>query len=153
MFGQDRVNFHQNPGRGTARWADPTPTWPNRAWYSIPCAVTLGSGGGAAWWELTRGSAAHGASPVRENGSVGRVVHIVFSPYLYRYCSCSLLFAVLLNCPYPDPPVSASFFPFSSTRRQGEGRPRGAFVAGGSRNQNTGYSENIFFVLLITDKD
>jgi len=42
-FGQDRVNFHQNPGRGTARWADPT--WPNRAGYSIPCAIMLGSGG------------------------------------------------------------------------------------------------------------
>jgi len=46
------------------------------------------------------------------------------------------LFAVLLNCPYPDPPVSAFFFPFSA-RWRGEGRPRGAFVAGGSRNQNT----------------
>jgi len=45
-FGQDRVDFHQNPGRGTAGWADPTPTWPNRARYSIPCAVMLGSGGG-----------------------------------------------------------------------------------------------------------
>jgi len=45
-FGQDRINFHQNPGRGTAGWADPTPTWPNRAGYSIPCAVMLGSGGG-----------------------------------------------------------------------------------------------------------
>jgi len=38
------------------------------------------------------------------------------------------LFAVLLNCPYPDPPVSASFFSFSSACRRGEGRPRGAFV-------------------------
>jgi len=45
-FGQDRVNFHQNPGRGTAGWADPTPTWPNRAGYSIPRAVMLGSGEG-----------------------------------------------------------------------------------------------------------
>jgi len=45
-FSQDRVNFHQNPGRGTAGWADPTPTWSNRAGYSIPCAVMLGSGGG-----------------------------------------------------------------------------------------------------------
>jgi len=36
VFGQDRVNFHWNPGRGTARRADPT--WPNRAGYSIPCA-------------------------------------------------------------------------------------------------------------------
>ena len=40
------------------------------------------------------------------------------------------LFAVLLNCPYPDPPVSACSFPFSSAPRRGEGRPRGAFVAG-----------------------
>jgi len=38
------------------------------------------------------------------------------------------LFAVLLNCPYPDPSVSTCFFPFSSTLRQGEGRPRGAFL-------------------------
>jgi len=47
------------------------------------------------------------------------------------------LFAVLLNCPYPYPPVSASFFSFSSARRRGEGRPRGSFVADGIRNQNT----------------
>jgi len=40
------------------------------------------------------------------------------------------LFAVLFNCPYPDPTVSACFLPFSSAPRQGEGRPRGAFVAG-----------------------
>jgi len=39
------------------------------------------------------------------------------------------LFAVLLNCPYPDPPVSACFFPFSSAPQWGEGQPRGAFVA------------------------
>ena len=43
-FGQDRVNFHKEPGRDTAGRADPT--WPNRAWYSIPCAILLGSGGG-----------------------------------------------------------------------------------------------------------
>jgi len=42
-FGQDRVNFHRTPGRGTAGRADPT--WPNRAGYSVPCAVMLGSGG------------------------------------------------------------------------------------------------------------
>jgi len=42
------------------------------------------------------------------------------------------LFAVLLNCPYPDPSVSACFFPFSSAPRRGEGWPRGAFVAGHS---------------------
>jgi len=54
-FGQDRVNFHWNPGRDTARRADPT--WPNRAGYSIPCAIMLGfGGGGAGRQELSRGS-------------------------------------------------------------------------------------------------
>ena len=43
------------------------------------------------------------------------------------------LFAVLLNCPYPHPSVSACFFPFSSTPQQGEGQPCGAFVAGHSQ--------------------
>jgi len=43
------------------------------------------------------------------------------------------LFAVLLNCPYPDPPVSACFFAFSSAPRRGEERVRGAFVAGRSQ--------------------
>jgi len=142
-FGQDRVNFHQNPGRGTARWADLTPTWPNRARYSILCAVTLGSGGGAARRELTRGLGARGAGPVQESSSVARVVRVMFSPYLYRYCSCPLLFAVLLNCPYPDPPVSASFFLFSSTPWWGEGRPHGAFVASGSWNQNSNWRPGV----------
>jgi len=90
-FGQDRVNFHQNPGRGTAGWADPMPTQPNRAGYSIPCAVILGSGGGwAERRELTRGSGGHSGGSVQENGSVGRAVCVVFSPYLYRCCCCSL---------------------------------------------------------------
>ena len=43
-FGQDRVNFHRNPGRDTAGRAHPT--WPDRAGYSIPCAIMLGSCGG-----------------------------------------------------------------------------------------------------------
>ena len=43
------------------------------------------------------------------------------------------LFAVLLSCPYPDPPVSASFFPFSSAPRPGEGQLRGIFLAGSSQ--------------------
>jgi len=33
-FGQDRVNFHQNPGRDTAG-GGADPSWPNRAGYSI----------------------------------------------------------------------------------------------------------------------
>jgi len=51
-FGQDRVKFHQKPERGTARQADPT--WPNRAGYSIPCAIMLGSGWGS--WAVGRQS-------------------------------------------------------------------------------------------------
>jgi len=34
-------------------------------------------------------------------------------------------FAVLLNCPYPDPPVFGCFFPFSSAPRRGEGQQSG----------------------------
>jgi len=75
--------------------------------YHVPsCWVPVG---GAARQELTRGSGVRGASPVQESGSVAHVVRVVFSPYLYRCCYCSLLFAVLLNCPYPDPPVFCLF--------------------------------------------
>jgi len=86
-FGQDRVNFHWNPGRGTAGQADPT--WPNRAGYSIPCAVMLGSGGGELGGRNSF-AARERVAAVVEGGSLGRAVCVVFSPYLYRYCSCSL---------------------------------------------------------------
>jgi len=136
-FGQDRVNFHQNPGRGTAWWADPTPTWPNRAGYSIPCVIMLGSsgGGGAA------GTHSRVGSTRRRSGLGGWLSGSCGSCCVFSL-SVSLLFlfplfAVLLNCPYPDPPVSACFFPFSSAPRWGEGRLHGAFVDGGSQNQNT----------------
>ena len=64
------------------------------------------------------------------------------------------LFAVLLNCPYPDPPVSACFLPFSSTPRRGEGRPRGAFVAGRSQTRTVWLKQcnnigNIFYCCII----
>jgi len=86
------VNFHQEPGRDTAGRADPT--WPKRAGYSIPCAVMLGSGG----WELggknslTAGELAAGelAAAVVEGGSLGCAVCVVYSPYLYHCCCCSL---------------------------------------------------------------
>jgi len=69
-----------------------------------------GSGeGGAGRGELARGSGVHRGGAVRESGSVLRVC-FVYSPFF----SVSLLllfplFAVLLNCPYPNPPVSACF--------------------------------------------
>jgi len=92
--------------------------------YHVPsCWVLVGR---AVRRELTRGSGARGAGRVLENGSVARAVRVVFSPCLYRCCSCFPLFAVLLNCPYRNPPVSASFFPFSSAPRRGEGWPAAA---------------------------
>jgi len=136
-FGQDKVNFHWTPGRGTAGGWGLTP--PGQTEPGIPYNVTvmLGSGGGG---RRSRNSivAWGGVAPVLFGRAAVWVVWFVveFSPYLYRCCSCFPLFAVLLNCPYPDPLVSACFFSFSSARRQGEGLPRGAFVAGGSRNQN-----------------
>jgi len=138
-FGQDRINFHQNPGRDIARRADPT--WPNRAGYSIPCNRHAGfRWGGAGQRELTRSSGVRGSGGRGERLSVFCSLCRIFS------LSVSLLllfplFAVLLNCPYPDPPVSACFFPFSSAPRQGEGRPRGTFVAGRSQTITTGPSE------------
>jgi len=133
-LGQDRVNFHQNPGRGTAGWADPTPTWPNRAGYSTPCAIMLGSGGG----DGAAGTHSRLGSVQRQR--FGRAALLwglfccVFS-FSVSLLFLFSLFAVLLNCPYPDPPVSACFFPFSSAPRRGEGGPRGAFVTGGSRTR------------------
>jgi len=125
-FGQDRVNFHWNPGRGTS--GQPDPTWPNRASYSIPCAVMLGSsGGGEGWRELTRGSGEHSGGGPGERLFGFCDLCCVFSLFV-SLLFLFPLFAVLLNCPYPDPPVSACFFPFSSAPRRGERRPRGAFV-------------------------
>ena len=91
-FGQDRVNFHQTPGRGTAGRADPT--WPNRARYSIPCAVTLGSRGWGWRRELTRSSGVHGAGPVWDSGCLGRAicccVFSLFVSLLFLFSLCLL---------------------------------------------------------------
>ena len=63
-----------------------TPTWPNRAGYSIPCASFWVQVGGAGRWELTRGPEVHSGG----SGSLGCAVCVVFSPYQYCCCSCSL---------------------------------------------------------------
>jgi len=97
------VNFHQNPGRDTAGRADPT--WPNRAGYSIPCAVMLGSGWGEMDGRKSVAAQEHAAAVGGESCSLrSAVLCCVFS------LSVSLLFlfplfAVLLNCPYPNPPL------------------------------------------------
>jgi len=127
-FGQDRVNFHRTPARGTAGGMGADPTRPNRARCSIPCDVTRGSDGGAVRQSLSHGfprgercgSHCHtgcrggsgaavtvtrgadggsgaavtrswlgSAGPGPESRSVMRVC-VLFSPYLYRCCCCSL---------------------------------------------------------------
>ena len=81
-FGQDRVNFHQEPAGDTARRADPT--WPNRAGYSIPCALCWVRVGGRVVVAQERSVAADS-----EGGSVPSAVRVVYSPYWYRCCSRS----------------------------------------------------------------
>ena len=126
-FGQDRVNFHWTPGRGTAGGWGLTP--PGQTEPGVPYHVT-------SRWVPGWGGA-------RRRSCLGERLSGPYSSLLCFLLICTVavpvfpLFAVLLNCPYPDPPVSASFFSFSSAPWWGEGRPRGAFVAGGSQNQNT----------------
>jgi len=132
-FSQDRVNFHQNPGRGTAEWADPTPTWPNRAGYSIPCAVMLGSGGGG-WRGRNSLAAREGTAAVRSESVVLFCGFVLYIPlFSVSYLLLFPLFAVLLNCLYPDPPVFCLFLSILLRTSAGEGQPRGAFVAGRSQ--------------------
>jgi len=118
-FGQDGVNFHWNPGRDTAGRADPT--WPNRARYSIPCAVTLGSG----WGEQRGGnSLAPGERGRRSgpgewlSGSCGLccaflLIRIVVVPVPFVCCSVKLP----LSTPTSFLPVS-----FHSPPHPGRGR-------------------------------
>jgi len=138
-FGEDRVNFYQNPGRGTAGRADPT--WPNRAGYSIPCAVMLGSagrelGGGNSLATREGTAAVRSKKAVLFCGLCSAGLFCVF-PFSVSLLFLFPLFAVLLNCPYPDPSVSACLFPFSSAPRQGEGWPCGTLVASCSRTRTS----------------
>jgi len=109
-FVQDRVNSHRTPGRGTARWWGLTP--PGQTEPGIPYHVPsrwVPVGGGRHGGDSL--AASGGAAPVLFGRAAVWVVWfvVVFSPYLYRCCCCFPLFAVLLNCPYPDPPVFCLF--------------------------------------------
>jgi len=137
-FGQDRVNFHQNPGRDTAGGWGLTP--PGQTEPGIPYHVP------SRWVPVEGGGRRGGNSLAAREGAAlvlfgraglwGRAVRCCVFPLSVSLLLLFPLFAVVLNCSYPDPPVSASFFPFSSAPRWGEGRARDAFVAGGNRNQN-----------------
>jgi len=127
-FGQDRVYFHRNAGGDTAGGLTPPGQTEQGVPYHVPsCWVPVrGSGNSLQAQE-------HAAAVVGERDSLGSTVLFCVFPLCISLLFLFPLFAVLLNCPYPDPPVFACFFPFSSAPRQGEGRPRGAFVAGRSQ--------------------
>jgi len=77
----------------------------------VPVWGELGGGNSLAAREL---AAAAGG----ESGSLrSAVLFCVFSLSVSLLLLLFPLFAVLLNCPHPDPPVSACFFPFSSPPR------------------------------------
>jgi len=81
-----------NPGRDTAGQADPT--WPNRAGYSIPCAVMLGSsgGGGAVGTLLQLGRAQRRFSQRERFCSAGSVLRGLFCGFVL----CNPLFCIVV---------------------------------------------------------
>jgi len=114
----------------------------------------LGSGGG----ELGCGNslaAREGTAAVQSKRAVlfcglcSAVLFYVF-PFSVSLLLLFPLFAVLLNGPYPDPPVSACFFPFSSSPQRGEGRTRGTFVAGCSKTRTSNNSQINSYIHLKT---
>ena len=118
-FGQNRVNFHRNPGRGTAGGWGLTP--PGQTEPGIPYHVTSRwvPVGGTARREGTRGLGGRGAGPVSGE-------RLLYGSWLCFLLICIVvvpvfpLFAVLLNCPYPDPPVFCLFL-FILLRTPAEG--------------------------------
>ena len=127
-FGQDRVNFHRNPGWGTAGQGD----WPHLAKQSrVFHTMCRHAGFGWEWpggRELTHGSGAW--VPVRSGRAALWVVRFVLCFLLI----CIVVVTVPFVCcsvklPLSRPTSFACFFPFSSAPRRGEGRPRGTFVA------------------------
>jgi len=142
-FSQDRVNFHKMPGGDPARRADPT--WPNRTGYSIPRAAILGSGWGAAGrQEGSHGSGAHAAGG-GESGSVHfRCLFCIFSLSLLLLLLFAS-FAVLLNCPYSDPPVFFLFLTILLPTPAGGGatkRPCGPWLLARGQTMTCWYSKN-----------
>jgi len=75
--------------------------------------------GGAAQQELTRGAG------VDSDGPGGQLSRLCCSCFVFSLSVSLLLlfplFAVLLNCPYPDPPVSACLFHCTPHRGGGRG--------------------------------
>ena len=100
-----RIQEGAQPG-GLAQ-PQPGQTEPGIPYHVPSCWVPVGRG--VARQELTRGSGACGAGPVRENASVGSCGLFCVFPLSVSLLLLFPLFAVLLNCPYPDPPVFCLF--------------------------------------------
>jgi len=109
--------------------------------YHVPSCWVLAVGG-AGQQELTRGSGARGGSGSLYSAGLCCVFSLSVSLSLLFH-----LFAVLLKCPYPDPPVSASFFPFSSAPQEGEGWPCRALVAGRSQTVTTEFIWSLLYLI------
>jgi len=141
-FSQNRVNFHWNPGRGTARWADST--WPNRTGYSIPCAIMLGSSGGGSWATETHSRL---GSAQRQSGRA--------SLWVVRFVLCFLLICIVVvtvlfvccsvKLPLSRPTSICLFLSILLHTLLGEVRPRGAFVA--SRSQTITWTLSVVHCL------
>ena len=151
-FGQDRVNFHQNPGRGTARWADPTPTWPEPDIpYHMPsCWVPMGRGGSGtagtlSWLRRAQQSCGPGE---RLSGLCG-----LCCVFCLSVSSLLLfpLFAVLLNCPYPDPPVFCLYLSILLCTLVGGGAAAWHFCCRLLPNQNIATSTSYMYPYLKKD--
>jgi len=89
--------------------------------------VQYGTGKARHWvWygveELARGLVGRGTGPVQESGCLGLAVRCCVFSLFVKLLFLFPLFAVLLNCPYPDPPVSTCFFFFHSPPHVGGGR-------------------------------
>ena len=123
-FGQNRVNFHRTPGRGTAGGWGLTP--PGHTEPGIPYHVTSRwvPVGGAVRREGTRGLGGRSAGPVSGE-------RLLYGSWLCFLLICIVvvpvfpLFAVLLNCPYP----THQFLPLSFHSPPHAGGGRGGHVA------------------------
>jgi len=132
-FGQDRVNFtgiQEGAQPGGLTQPQPGQTEPGVPYHVPSCRVPVGGEGAVRQETPSRLGSTRRQSGREQLCSAGSVLRFVLCIPLFCIVFLFPLFAVLLNCPYPDPPVSACFFPFSSAPRWGEGRPLDAFIAG-----------------------
>jgi len=127
---QGYFSLESRKGTQPGRLTPPGQTEPGIPYHVPPCWVPLGG----ELWGGNSLTARKGAAAVR----FGRAVLFCGLCSVSFCCVFSLsvsllflfpLFAIVLNCPYPDSPVSACFFPFPSAPRWREVQPRGAFVA------------------------